>query len=171
MLLKDLSNEKLFKVVSQNETLRRSFDDYVWECELDYITEKLAVMESALSTWEIGLNNPNYIRVKDYGTFIYCARECEKVYGLSDRCEKYLAHCEKLQYTNLFEHHAKQFAEMWFKDEIQDVVKYVEDLSYKVYCGKDAAEAFDYLETWAECVDYIFDEDDETVWTPMKKVS
>ena len=171
MFLKELSNEKLFEVVSKNETLRRSFDDYVWECELDYISEKLKVVKPALSNWEVGLCNPNFMHVKDYKSFIYYARECTKIYGLSDRGEKYLAQCEKLEGTNLFEYHAKQFAEIWFNDEIQDVVKYVEDLSYKVYCGKDTKESYDYLECWAENVDYIYDEEDGSVYEPMRKVS
>ena len=171
MLLKDLSNEKLFEVVSKNETLRRSFDDYVWESELDYITDKLNIVQPSLSTWEIGLCNPNYIRVRDYDSFIFYARECEVHFGLSERNEKYLKLCEKLRGTNLFEYHAKQFAEMWFKDEIQSIVKYVEDLSYNVYCGKNPVDAYDYLECWKECVDYIFDEEDESVWVPAKKVA
>ena len=115
MLLKDLSNEKLFEVVSKNETLRRSFDDYVWECELDYITDKLEIVNPALSNWEIGLCNPNFIRVKDYGLFIYYARECEKCFGLSEKAEKCLAHCEKLESTNLFEHHQRNLQKCGLK--------------------------------------------------------
>ena len=171
MLLKELSNEKLFEVVSKNETLRRSFDDYVWESELDYISEKLEVMRDSLSTWEIGLNNPNFIRVKDYRLFVYCARECEKTYGLSDKCSAILAHCEKLIDTNLFEYHAKIFSKLWFNEEIQDGVKWCEDLSYKVYCGKNPEDTYDYLEAWKDCTNYIYDEENGFVYEPMKRVS
>ena len=171
MLLKNLSNEKLFEVVSKNETLRRSFDDFVWEHELDYISDKLAVVKTALTTWEIGLCNPNFIRVKDYGLFVYYARECEKIFGLSEKAERCLALCEKLEDTNLFKYHAKRFAKMWFDEEIQDTVKWVENLSYDVSCGKNPENAYDYLECWKDFVDYIFDEETEEVFEPMRKVS
>lgn len=170
MLLKDLSNEKLFEVVSKNETLIRSFDDYVWDSELDHISEKLDVVRASLSTWEVGLCNYNFMRVKDYEAFVYYARDCEKIYGLSDKCGKYLAQCEKLRGTNLFEYHAKQFAEMWFKEEIQDAVKWVEDFQYNVYCGKRDENTDYFLEMWAEYDDHIFDEETEEVWEPAKKV-
>lgn len=171
MLLKELSIEKLFEVVSKNDTLRRSFDDYVWECELDYISDKLHKVESSLSTWEIGLCNPNFIRVKDYDDFVSCVRECERCFGLNERCEKKLSHCEKLRGTNLFETHAKMLAEMWFDEEIQSVVDWCEDLSFNVYCGKNPEDAYDYLEAWAENANFIFDEEDESVWEPARKIS
>lgn len=171
MLLKELSNEKLFEIVSKNKTLRRSFDDYVWECELDYISDKLKVVNPALSDWSIGVCSYNYISVKDYESFVYYARECERIFGLSIACEKKLSMCEKLRGTNLFEYHAKQFAEMWFDNEIQSVVKWVEDLSCDVYCGKNPENAYDYLEDWAYNVNYYFDEETGEVFEPARKVS
>ena len=171
MFLKELSNEKLFEVVSKNETLRRSFDDYVWECEWDYISDKLAVMKDSIYDYSIGLCNDNFIRVRDYGSFVYDARECEKEFGLSENAEKLLSQCEKLRYTNLFEYYAKRFKQLWFEEEIQSTVKWCEDLSYQLYSGKDTKESYDYLECWAENVDYIYDEEDRSVYEPMRKVS
>ena len=171
MRLSDLSSKKLFEVVSNSQTLRQSFDEYVWECEWDYISDKLAVMKSAISDYEIGICNHNYIRISDYESFVYAARECEKSFGLSTECEKKLSQCEKLMGNNLFYHHAKVFSDMWFKEEIQDVVKWCEDVSYKVYCGKYDADLDDYMSCWADNVDYIYNDEDGCVYEPMKKVS
>ena len=171
MKLNDLSIEKLFEVVSKSQTLRQSFDEYVWECEWDYISDKLEIMKPAISNYEIGICNHNFIRVSDYGNFVDCARECEKTFGLSTDCEKKLSLCEKLRDTNLFEYHAKIFSEMWFDEEIQEVVKWCEDMSYKVYSCNHVSDIDDYLICWAENVDYIYDEDDDCVYEPMRKVS
>lgn len=170
MLLKELSVEKLFQVVSKSQTLRQSFDDYVWECEWDYISDKLAVMESAISNYEIGICNHNYIRVSDYDAFVDCARECDKIFGLSTKCESKLSQCEKLRGTNLFEYHAKILVSIWFQEEVQDEVEWCEDMSYKTYSGQHDSNLDDYLSNWAENVDYIYDEDDGCVYTPMREV-
>lgn len=171
MELKNLSSEKLFEVVSKSTTLRQSFDDYVWECEFGYISDKLAVMKNAISNYSIGVCNHNFIKVSDYQTFIDCARDCEKSFGLSTKCEKKLSLCEKLRDTNLFEYHAKIFARMWFENEIQSAVKWCEDVGYKVYSGNHDSDVDDYLFAWAENVDYIYDEEEDCVYEPMRKVS
>lgn len=171
MKLQDLFVEDLFEVVSKSMTLRESFDNYVWEHEWDHISEKLKIMRPAISNYEIGMCNHNFIRVSNYDTFIFCARKCCTMYGLSVRCEKKLAQCEKLRNSNLFLYHAKQFAEMWFNDEIQSAVKWCEDMSYKVYAGIYDSDLDDCLYCWAKNVDYIYDEDDGCVYTPMRKVS
>ena len=171
MLLKELPLEKLFEVVSNSVTLRSSFDNYVWESEYDYISDKLQVMRPAISDYEIGLCNRNFMRVSDYSEFVNCARECEKSFGLSINCKKKLSQCEKLRGTNLFEHYAKALAEMWFKDEIQDIVKWCEDMSYEIYCGKHNTDIDDYLSCWAENVGYIYNEEDGCVYEPMRKIS
>ena len=171
MKLNDLSIEKLFEVVSKSQTLRQSFDEYVWESEFDYISDKLEIMKPAISNYEIGLYNHNFIRVCDYRKFVDCARECEESFGLSTKCEKKLSLCEKLRDKNLFEYHAKIFSEMWFNEEIQDTVKWCEDMSYKVYSCNHDHDIDDYLFCWAENVDYIYDEDDDCVYEPMRKVS
>ena len=171
MKLNDLSIEKLFEVVSKSLTLRQSFDEYVWECEWDYISDKLEIMKPAISNYEIGVCNRNFIRISNYEDFVSCARDCEESYGLSINCEKKLAQCEKLLGTNLFEYHAKIFAEMWFNEEIQSVVKWCEEVSYKVYSCNHDSDIDDYLSCWAENSDYIYDEDDDCVYEPMRKVS
>jgi hypothetical protein len=170
MKLSDLSNKKLFDVVSNNQTLRQSFDEYVWECEWDYISDKLKVMEPAIADYEIGICNHNYLRIKDYDLFVYYARKCEKDFGLSTKCEKLLSICEKLSGTNLFNYYAKAFASMWFNEEVQDVVKWCEDTSYKVYSGQYDSDLDDYMSCWAENVDYIYNDEDGCVYEPMRKV-
>jgi hypothetical protein len=170
MKLNDLSSKKLFEVVSASQTLRNSFDEYVWECEWDYISDKLTAMKSAIKNYEIGMYNHNFITISDYESFVYYARECEKMFGLSTECEKKLSQCEKLMGTNLFYHHAKMLSALWFKEEIQDVVKWCEDVSYAVYSGTYNSDIDDYLSCWADNVDYIYNEDDGCVYEPMKKV-
>ena len=171
MKLNELSIEKLFEVVSKSQTLRQSFDEYVWECEWDYISDKLEIMKPAISNYEIGICNHNFIRVSNYEKFVESARECEEMYGLSTDCEKLLSHCEKLSDTNLFEYHAKRFAEMWFESEIQSVVKWCEDMSYKIYSCNHVSDIDDYLLSWAENADYYFDEEEECVYEPARKVA
>ena len=171
MKLNELSIKKLFEVVSKSQTLRESFDEYVWDCEWSYIDDKLHVMKTAIDNYEIGMYNHNYIRVSDYSDFVYCARECEKWYGLSTKCEKLLSICEKLRGTNMFGYHAKRLVDLWFKEEIQNYVDWCEDMSYEVYSGNHNHELDDFLDSWADQVDYVYDEDEDCVYTPMRKVS
>jgi hypothetical protein len=59
---------------------------------------------------------------------------------------------------------------MWFNEEVQDVVKWCEDTSYKVYSGQYDSDLDDYMSCWAENVHYIYNDEDGCVYEPMRKV-
>ena len=166
---KELTIEQLTEIVNRSKKLRDELDEYIQDCEMCWISEKLAVMKDSLSDWSIGFYNQNYIRVKDYGTFLDCVIDSEKRYGASDKMEKLISQCEKLRGSNLFEYWAKKLKEVYFEDELQSICKYVEDCSYELYQGSVGEKCESYLECFFDAYDdYLYDESTSTFYKPMK---
>ena len=105
------------------------------------------------------------VKANECGGRINLARKI----GCSDRLERLLSQCEKLEGTNLFYHHARLLRDMWLEDEIQSIVKYVEDACYELYCGEIGEKTRCYLECFQEIYsDYLYDEETETIYSPHK---
>ena len=157
------------QIVNRSKELRDKLDDYIQECEMDYISDKLFPVKNSLQDWSIGFYNHNFVTVKDYHDFVSGVRSSVKSFGCSDRMESLLSQCEKLEGTNLFYHHARLLREMWFEDEILSVVKFVEDASYELYCGSVGEKTRSYLECFVELYsDYLYDQENETFYRPSK---
>ena len=172
--MKKFSEIKLWEleqIVNRSKELRDKFDNYIQESELDWITEKLGIIKDSLKDWQVGFYYPSYIRVKDYHVFLDCLKDYEKTFGASDRMEKKIEQCEKLRYTNLFEHHCKQLEEIFFEDEIKSAINWVEDCGMELYHGEVGEKSRDYLEIFFEnygLPDYLYDEETETFYKPTK---
>ena len=163
----ELTMEQLTKIVNGSKELRDELDQYIQETEMEWLSEKLACVESSLSNWSIGFYNPNFMHVRDYEGFLYGVQKCTENFGCSDKLEKKIKQCEKLLRTNLFEHHAKILAEMWYKDEIQPIIDFVEDASYELYGGEVGKNCKDYLECFFDRYsDCLYDEETETFYEP-----
>ena len=166
---KDLSIAELTQIVNRSEKLRDELDNYIQDCEMYWISERLACLKESLSDWSIGFYNQNYIRVRDYHTFLDCVIESKRRYGASDRMEKLISLCDKLRSSNLFEYYAKKLKTMYLEDELQSICKYVEDCGYELYQGKVGEKCESYLECFFDAYeDYLYDEQTETYYKPTK---
>lgn len=165
----EISLEELEKIVNRSKELRDKLEDYIQECEMNWISEKLGKIKPSLRDWSVGFYNQNFISVKDYEDFLDCIIDYKKTFGCSDRMEKKIPHCEKLRGTNLFEYNCKQLEEMFMEDEIESVCKYVEDCGMEMYYKKVGDKCRHYLEMFFEVYDdYLYDEETETFYKPTK---
>lgn len=165
----EMNLQKFEQIINRSKKLRDELGDYIQESEMDFISDKLFPVKSSLKDWSIGFYNQNFVTVKDYHEFVSGVRSAAKSFGCSDRLERLLSQCEKLEGTNLFYHHARLLRDMWLEDEIQSIVKYVEDACYELYCGEIGEKTRDYLECFQEIYsDYLYDEETETIYNPHK---
>jgi len=165
----EMSLEELEQIVNRSKEMRDKLDEYIQDCEMDWISDKLRKIDSSLRDWSVGFYNQNFISVKDYGDFLDCIIDYKKAFGASDRMEKKISQCEKLRGTNLFEYNCKQLKEMFMEDEIESICKFVEDCCYELYCGKVGDKCRDYLECFFDVYDdYLYDEETETFYKPTK---
>lgn len=166
---KDLSLAELEQIVNHSKALRDKLDDYIQDCEFDFLSDKLNRIKDSLKDWSIGFFNQNFIKVDSYDSFLDCVIDCTERFGCSDRMEKLIPTCKKLRGSNLFEYHVKQLEVMFMEDEIKPICDYVEDASYELYCGEIDEKSRDYLEGFQDLLDdYLYDEENETFYKPTK---
>lgn len=111
------------------------FEQYLQECEMDYLSDKLSCSKNSLSDWCIEFYGRTYISVKDYYSFCLGVEKSGKNYGLSDRLEKLLSKCFKLHLakSNLFEYYAEKLADLFVEDEFKPTIDWVENIGMSLY--------------------------------------
>ena len=167
--LGEMTNDEIIAIINKSKFLRDALDDYIQDCEMDYLTDKLGYIKKSLSDWSIGFYSPSYIKVKDYDLFIDGVFEHKDCFGLSEKCEKLANRCKKMRRTNLFEYYAEQLKDLFFEDEFQSIINWVEDCGYELYCGEVGEKSADYVECWSYSYeDYLYDEEEDVIYTPHK---
>ena len=165
----ELSTEQLTNIVNRSKKLRDELDEYIQDSEMHWISEKLSCVRDSLSNWSVGFYNQNFLRVRDYESFVTGIEKSIKAYGASEKLEKKFHQVQKLLHTNLFEHTAEQLKELWLEEELESICKYVEDCSYELYCGKVGEKCESYIECFFDAYqDYLYDEETETFYKPTK---
>lgn len=179
MRFKEMESEQALRIILQSDTLRRKFDEYIMDVEMDYITDKLNCFDRSCADWEFGFYNQNHLRVRNenYSDFLAGIRKSASMYGLSEKLYKLLSQTEKLNGTNLFAYHVEKVCKRFFEEEIEDVREYVEDVSFAMYC-KDIDKFYElgadsYLECFTDWYldDYYYDEEEQEVYQIARKVS
>lgn len=167
---KDLSMNEFEQIVNRSKFLRDELDNSIQRWELDYISEKLWCIKPYLSDWNVGFWQPSYIKVRDYYGLFNGIKESVRRYGCSSRVEKKISHCEKLRDSdsNLFMYHCSLLKDMWYKDEIESIIDYVEDCGMELYYGKVGEKSRDSLDLFFDdYIDYLYDDDRDTIYKPM----
>lgn len=171
----ELTVEKQIELLKRDKKLREKFDNYVQDCEMDWLTEKLHCITPYLSDWSLGFWNHNFISVKDYDGIIDGIDKSVYCYGSTPELEKLLAMCKKLRdrCSNLFEYHAKRLVEMFYQQELVMIVNYTENVCYKI-CSEDFndAEVDGYIEPFFyNLSEYLLDEENNKYYKPCAIVA
>lgn len=145
--INDFTFEQQAQIVVKNDSLRDMFEQYLQECEMDYLSDKLDCIKNSLSDWCIEFYGRTYICVKDYYSFCLGVETSGKSYGLSDRLEKLLSKCFKLHLakSNLFEYYAEKLADLFVEDEFKPTIDWVENIGISLYhheMPEDAEDTF-----------------------------
>lgn len=141
LTLNQLSGHDALVAILDSKKLSERFEDWIHTCEMDdYIGDKLREFTPRAAEWSVGTYSPSYISVRDSRLFIDCVQNSISFYGGSNRLEKLAKQCDKLRDSNLFDYMVEKLCEVYFDDEIQPTIDYVEDCGYAIYC-KDADDA------------------------------
>lgn len=165
----ELSFEEFEQIINRSKKLRDELNEYIMDCEMIWLSEKLDCVKDSLSDWCVGFYEQNYTKVKDWEGFFEGVKVSAFKFGCSERMTKKISHVGKLKMTNLFEFECKALKAMWWLDEIYPTIKYVEDASYELYCGKIGEKCRSYLESFLDLYeDYLYDEQDGMFYQPQK---
>lgn len=165
-----LTEQEQIQLLKRDENLRNKLDNYVQDCEMDWLSDKLACVKPGLSDWEYGFYNRNFYRLGDLDKFVEGVQKSIYNFGSTDKLKRLADQCEKLQYTNLYEHHVKKLASLYFEEEIDMIVEYTENVCYKIYCNDIESVCADgYLEPFFDNLsEYLINEETNTYYKPCK---
>lgn len=163
--ISELTDKEFRKIVASNKELRKKLFDRAYDGEQDYMSDKLGCFERGTLDYSLGIDGQSYIEIaavrytgeKDYTGFIAGVRKCDKCFCISDATRKLLHRCEKLQEkdSNLIGYWADKLCEVFFHEEFEPTLDWLEDFHYELYCGEvsDKSEGIiellqDDLEDW-----------------------
>lgn len=159
--LSEITDREALNYILASKTLSRRFDEYINECEMDYITEKLDCFPSGCMDYCIGVYDRNYIRVKDASDFLDGVQKCAKSFGCTERLDALIKQCYALKYKNLFAYMVGKLAKVFFEDEIKQTIDYLEECGYAIYCGDAKNCLIDHAECFVDChCDNVYINDD-----------
>lgn len=157
--LMNLSNAEILHYVMGSERLREKFDNYIYESEMEWVSEKLSVFnkyKGALRDYSIGAYCQDYLCMGDPYAVLYAIEDSRDYFGASERVMKKIAMCDKLRGTNLFEHHVRHLLDLYYEDELRPIIKNIEDCSYDIYRGVESIFLLDYVEMFIGYIDDIY---------------
>ena len=157
--LLSFSQEYILNKVLNSKELSEKFDNCISDNTMYYVSDKLACFCHNAVDYSIGVYNPNYFRVKDANKFLFGVYKSISSFCSSKKLEQLYNLCEKLKErgSNLYEYHVTKLAQMYFEQELEQDVKYAEDLSFAIY-QKDETnkELLFQLENFEWTIDNIY---------------
>ena len=144
--LNTLPDKEILKAIYSSQELSETLREYIQDTEIYWLDEKLNCFKSGID-YSIGFYNHNYFHVVGYNGFLEGVYKSIRSFGATEKLEKLYYQCEKLRGTNLFDYKINQLAKLYFEEELQSIIKHVEDVTYQIHC-KDMNLDFD-LECFA----------------------
>lgn len=167
--LQDLNNDKALNYILASKTLSRRFDEYINDCEMDYIDDKLSCFPSGCMDYSIGAYDRNYIKVKDASDFLDGVQRCVKNFGCTERLDALIKQCYALKYKNLFAYMVGKLSRVFFEEEIKPTIDYIEECGYAIYCS-DAKDCLtNHVECFVDChCDNVYIDDNNELIETVK---
>lgn len=137
--LKTYETKEALALVLGHRELRDKFQNYVWECEHDYMSDKLSCFERGAIDYEFGTCYPSWIHVRNDWDALLGVEKSVNYFGATTKVERLARQTRRLYGSNLFSYMVEKLVQTWFEAEILEVIKYVEDVGYALYC-EDAEE-------------------------------
>lgn len=165
MKLCEINDDIALRKVLSSSKLSERFYEYIYNCEMDYVSDKLDCFPSNSITYCIGAYEPSYIKVIDASDFLDGVLKCAKCFDCSERLDALIKQCYALKYKNLFAYMVNKLAKMYFDEEIKPTIDFIERCSYAIHC-KDVDDCLiDYIECFVDCCcDNVYvNEDNELI--------
>lgn len=160
--LSELDNEELEKVLDKNSKFEYEVIESMQEDNMYWIiNEYLETLKSGLSDWSIGYGGYNFIKIKDFDSFVYAVEQMQKSYEFLYKRD------EPEYYTNLIttlkrqiERLEKMESEKGYSaleeiiDENIQILKHDIERTFSKQLEYDGSDVLDYLVNfWLENVD------------------
>lgn len=149
--LVSLSNKEILTYVLSSSELRDRFDKYIYEGEMDYLSDKTSCFKGRAANWQLGTCCHNYFEVKDCDEFVAGVAESIRCFGGTEKLTKLTKQCERLWGSNLYEHMVDKLCEMYYEQELKPIINWIEQVSMYIYNEEPHEDLFDYVDYFAEC--------------------
>lgn len=166
MYLRELPSEKIREIILSHDSLKNEFSGYLLESALEWCLDKLHDMHSVTYLLN-GYREPDYVRTRQghEDEFISDLKKYNSCYCMSDHLYKKLTYCESIRGTNLFNYHVARLCEQFYNEEIKPEMEYAQEYIDE----SNYAQYSDTIDCWLECYDYMYNEEDGTVYTDHRK--
>ena len=110
-------DKAILNFIYTSENLTSKFSDYVIDCEMDFISDKLSVFSSTSANWSVGVYNHNYFRFGNPFEFLQSVEKSIQRYGCTDDLQKLKDRCDSLYYSNsnLFRFYIEKLCDMYYQ--------------------------------------------------------
>lgn len=177
--LNELSVKDALKVILSKKELSEKFYGQIHQSEMeDYLNDKLSCFDRSCVDYEIGVYNPNHFRIRDeydqrnLFSFLEGVEQSIRCFGSSEKLEKLTAQCRKLAYSNLFEHKVKGLCSLYYEEELEPIVDFVEKCSYDIYSkDEDSNNLLDYVDFFVENYGDEYYMEDGEVYHVARRIS
>ena len=149
--LTSLSYDEILNFVLGSKKLREKFDIYVYDCEIDYVYEKLECFGKCID-YRLGVYNRNYFVVIEgmEEEFLYSVEKSIRSFCSSTKLRVLVQKCNKLINTNLFKYKVHELCELYFKEELLPIIRDIENASFAIYNKIVTPFLLDYIEGFSD---------------------
>lgn len=154
--LKSQSYDIILNKIYESNTLTERLKEYVEMSEMDYVDDILRCFKGC--NYEFGLYNHNWIKVYNYNDFLDGILTAIYNFGFTEKIEKLVHKAEKLKDSNLFAYTIHQVIAA-IVEYLNDILKYVEDILYKIYNKEISEDLFNYFQFIDDIIDGIYIDD------------
>lgn len=152
--LNEMQSKEALAAILSTETLSEKLYNRIYSSEMDFfLDDKLRCFEGGCIDYSIGVYNPNYFNVTEdgYYNFLEGVEKSIRSFDSSERVKAKAKKCRKLIYSNLFGHEVGELCRLYYDDELEPIVEFVENCSYDIHCKKaDSTNLLDYVDLFIE---------------------
>lgn len=148
--LVSLSDKEILNYVMSSDELRRKFDEYISEGEMNWIGEKTDCFRGGAADWSLGVYSYNYFEVKDCDKFVDGVEQSVSCFGGTEQIEKLIKQCKRLWGTNLYEYMVGKLCDMYYEQELKPIIDWLEKVSGYIYNKEANEDLLDYIDCFAD---------------------
>lgn len=169
----ELDYDKQKEIIEKDQELREKLERYISESEMEYLQKKISCFKRGSIDYSYGPWEMSWMSVLDDNLFIKGVEESDSTFGLGEKTQKLLNQCKNLRGTNLYHYMVGKLCEMYFEEEFQAILNYVEDCGQELYHGEIGEKCGNYLDCFIDnyLSDYLYDEDEETLYEPFGEIA
>ena len=147
--LASLSNKEILEFVLTSSVLREKFDIYIYNCEMEYINEKLSCFNQSVD-YILDIYSRNYFKVKNGNEedFLYSIEKSISMFEASEKLKALVQKCHDVSNSETFKSNIYELCELYYHEELEPIIKNIEACSTAIYNKDITSSIFEY---YIEC--------------------